>query len=182
MTVFQRLRRLLPRRPTKAVRIVTDSTADLTPELVEEFHITVVPLQVIFGEESFRDGIDLTSEEFFQRLSQSHDLPRTSQPSVGDFQAAYERLAEQTDKILSIHLSSGFSGTVEAARQGAALLGEGCRVEIIDTGVVSMAMGLAVLAAARAARDGADLETCADAAGRCWSASAWPSRSTRWST
>lgn len=164
MTIFQRLRRLVPFRPTRPVRLVTDSTADLPPEIVQELDITVVPLQVIFGEESFRDGIDLTSEEFFRRLEESRELPRTSQPSVGEFQQAYEELTAKTDRILSIHLSSRFSGTVATARQAAQAFADRCRIEVIDTGTISMAMGFAVIAAARAAREGADLETCAQAA------------------
>jgi DegV family protein with EDD domain len=163
MTLFGRLRALLPSRPARPVRIVTDSTADLPPDIAHALAITIVPLRVIFGSDSFRDGIDLTSEEFFERLPHSHELPRTSQPSVGDFHYAYEALQRETDRILSIHLSSGFSGTVEAARQAARAI-EGCRVEVLDSGTVSMALGLAAIAAAGAARDGADLEACAEAA------------------
>ncbi|MEX1255193.1 MAG: DegV family protein [Dehalococcoidia bacterium] len=175
MSIFQRLRRIFPgqeARPTEAqppspvrpVLVVTDSTADLPPELAQELGITVVPLQVIFGDESFRDGIDLTSEQFFQRLSESRDLPSTSQPSVGEFQRAYEELATRTDRILSIHLSSRFSGTVETARQAAQTLAGRCQIEVIDSGTVSMAMGLAVVAAARAGRWGAELDFCAERA------------------
>jgi DegV family protein with EDD domain len=146
------------------VQVVTDSTADLPTTDVQDLGITVVPLQVIFGEETYRDGVDLTNEEFFHRLSQAHDLPRTSQPSLGEFQQAYEELAGKTDRILSIHLSSGFSGTAETARQAAQALADRCQIEVIDSRTVSMAMGFAVIAAARAALDGADLDTCAAAA------------------
>jgi DegV family protein with EDD domain len=165
MTIFHRLRRLFPTRPARPVQVVTDSTADLPPEIVQELDITVVPLQVIFGEESFRDGVDLTSEEFFRRLGEAAELPRTSQPSVGELQQAYEELAAKTDRILSIHVSSRLSGTVETARQAAQALADRCRIEVLDSGTVSMAMGFAVIAAARAAREGADLEACAEAAG-----------------
>ena len=163
MTIFRRVRDILPKR-SRPVRVVTDSTADLPPELAAELGITVVPLQVIFGEESFRDGVDLSSEEFFRRLDQSDALPSTSQPSTGDFQRAYEELAQSTDRILSIHLSSRFSGTVEAARQAAAGIDDRCRIEVIDSGSVSMPLGLAASAAARAARDGEDLDACAERA------------------
>jgi DegV family protein with EDD domain len=173
MSIFQRLRRIISGQeappteappPVRPVLVVTDSTADLPSELAEELGITVVPLQVIFGEETFRDGIDLTSEEFFKRLSESRDLPSTSQPSVGEFQRVYEELAAQTDRILSIHLSSRFSGTVETARQAAQALAGRCQIEVIDSGTVSMAMGLAAIAAARAGRWGADLDFCAERA------------------
>ncbi|MCH8901352.1 MAG: DegV family protein [Chloroflexi bacterium] len=172
MTIFGKLRRFLPtrqaaapeRRSVSVVRVVTDSTADLSPEQAQELGITVVPMQVIFGEESFRDGIDLTSDEFFRRLKESDELPHTSQPSVGDFQETYERLAAETEQILSIHLSAGFSGTVDTARQAAQALIGRCSIEVIDSRTVSMAMGFAVIAAARAAREGAGLEACAEAA------------------
>ncbi len=162
MTVFQRLRKLLPgqKREPKLVRIVTDSTADLPAELATELGIVVVPLQVIFGSETFRDGVDLTAEEFFRRLPEEEELPTTSQPSVGEFQQVYEGLAEKTDHILSIHLSSGFSGTVGAAGQAAQTFTDGPQIEVIDSGTVSMAMGFAVIAAARAAQSGSDLDTC----------------------
>ena len=162
MTIFQRIRNLIPgqKEAPKLVRVVTDSTADLPAELVAELGITVIPLQVIFGSESFRDGVDLTAEEFFERLPQEKELPTTSQPSVGEFQQAYEALAENTDRVLSIHLSAGFSGTVGAAQQAADTLAGRCQIEVIDSGTVSMAMGFAVIAAARAAQDGDDLDTC----------------------
>ncbi len=156
--LFGRLRRRPP------VRVVTDSTADLPPSLAEELGITVVPLLVIFGHEALRDGIDLTTEEFFERLTASTELPRTSQPSIGDFQEVYQGLARQTDRIVSVHLSAKFSGTVETARLAADNLRDRCRIEVIDSRSVSMGLGMAVLAAARAARDGADLEEVAEAA------------------
>jgi len=163
MTIFRRVRDLLPKRP-RPVRVVTDSTADLPPDLASDLGITVVPLQLIFGEETFRDGVDLSSEEFFRRLERSKELPTTSQPSVGEFQQAYEELAQSTGRILSIHLSSGFSGTIGAAQQGAAALGDRCRIDVIDSGSVSMPLGLAAIAAARAARDGEDLDACEERA------------------
>ncbi len=163
MSIVQRLRRLIPGRKAsvRPVLVVTDSTADLPAQLVDELGITVVPLQIVFGQESFADGVDLTSEAFFQRLQESDELPTSSQPSLGQFFQVYEALAERTDGILSIHLSSGFSGTLATAEQAAAAADEKCRIEVIDSGTVSMAMGFAVLAAARAARDGADLDACA---------------------
>ena len=166
MSLFQRVRNLLPKAkpaavPSKPVRVVTDSTADLPPELARELGITVVPLRVIFGEQAYRDGIDLSSEEFFYRLASAKELPTTSQPSTGEFIQVYEHLAAETDRILSIHLSSGFSGTVDTAHRAAQQLIGRCTIEVIDSATVSMAMGFAVIAAARAARQGADLESCA---------------------
>jgi DegV family protein with EDD domain len=156
--LFGRFRRRPP------VRVVTDSTADLPPSLAEELAITVVPLLVLFGHEALRDGIDLTTEEFLARLTASTQLPRTSQPSIGDFQEVYQRLARETNRIVSIHLSAKFSGTVETARLAADSLRDHCRIEVIDSRSVSMGLGMAVLAAARAAGEGADLEEVAEAA------------------
>ncbi len=168
MSFLHRLRqRILPSKPQapqqaeRPVRIVTDSTADLPNELVRELGITVVPLQVIFGDKSYRDGVDISSEQFFHMLAASRDLPQTSQPSAGEFQRIYEALAGETDRILSVHLSSGFSGTVGTAQLAARELIGRCAIDVIDSGTVSMAMGFAVIAAAEAARGGADLETCA---------------------
>jgi DegV family protein with EDD domain len=169
MSIFGRVRRIFSRReaerePGKPVAVVTDSTADLPPDVVQALGITVVPLQVIFGEESFRDRIDLTSEDFFRRLKTAKELPRTSQPSTGEFLRAYETLLAQTDRILSIHLSSRFSGTFQTARRAAQELIGKAHIEVIDSETVSMAMGFAAIAAAEAARAGGDLEACAEAA------------------
>jgi len=172
MSFFQRLRERirLPKAkgpeqaPVRSVKIVTDSTADLPPEIVSELGITIVPLQVIFGDKAYRDGVDIDSEQFFRLLPNAKELPHTSQPSTGEFQRVYEDLSTQTDHILSIHLSAGFSGTLNAAQLAARALVGRCTIEVIDSGTVSMAMGFAVIAAARAARDGADLEGCEVAA------------------
>jgi len=168
MSFFQRLRQRIrppkPERPARPVKIVTDSTADLPPELVAELGITVIPLQVIFGDKPYRDGIDISSEQFFRMLAEAKELPHTAQPSTGEFQRVYETLATEADRILSIHLSAGFSGTVGTAQLAARALIGRCAIDVIDSGTVSMALGFAVIAAARAARDGAGLDACAAAA------------------
>jgi DegV family protein with EDD domain len=146
------------------VRIVTDSTADLPAEIAMELGIDIVPLQVLFGEKAYRDGLDITSEHFFEMLPKSKELPTTSQPSTGEFVRVYERLAADTGHILSIHLSAGFSGTVGTARLAARELIGRCEIDVIDSGTVSMAMGFAVMAAARTAQGGASLEACGAAA------------------
>jgi DegV family protein with EDD domain len=140
------------------VRVVTDSTADLPPEVVEALSITVVPATVIFGGEVFRDGIDLTTEQFFQKLVKSPVAPSTSQASAGAFQEAYEKLATETDTIASIHLGARFSGMVAAASIARDSLKAPCRIEIVDSKTASLGLGFAVLAAARAAKEGAGLD------------------------
>lgn len=145
-----------------SIRIVTDSTADLSPELVAEHNITVVPASVLFGDEEFRDGVDIQSREFYERLQISSALPTTSQPAPGAFRAAYEQLAaEGATEILSIHVSEKLSGTIGSARQGADGI-EGVRIEHVNSGLVTMAMGLGVIAAARAVAGGAALDEARD--------------------
>ena len=100
-------------------RVVTDSTSDVPPAWRERYGIEVVPLRVLFGAEAFRDGVDLTVDQFFDRLRQVDRLPTTSAPSPGDFASVYERLSHECDGVVSIHLSGELSGTVEAARVGA---------------------------------------------------------------
>lgn len=135
------------------VRIITDSTADLPPELVEQYGITVVPLKVFFGPVGYRDGIDLTKEEFFQRLAASKELPTTSQPTPAEFAAVYRPMLEEGAEAVSIHISSLMSGTVQSARLAKTMLNyEG--LEIIDSQVVSVVLGMVALSAARAARAG----------------------------
>jgi len=141
------------------VRIVTDSTADLSPELVEEHGLTVVPLSVLWGDEELLDGIDITSERFFKRLVREKVLPTTSQPSPGRFRETYERLiAEGATEILSIHLSQKLSGTLESARQGAEGI-TGARIIHIDSRQISLALGLGVIEAARLAHLGVSADT-----------------------
>ena len=143
------------------VRVVTDSTADLPPEVVQELGITVVPLLVLFGDESYRDGIDLSSEQFYERLATSHVLPITSQPPVGAFLETYRKLAAHTDEIVSIHITGRASGTCESALQAGKALGGPTRVEIVDSTSASMGLGFQVIAAARAAQAGARLDEVA---------------------
>ncbi|HEX9989236.1 MAG TPA: DegV family protein [Chloroflexia bacterium] len=140
------------------IAFVTDSTAGIPADLVKKYNITVVPLQVIFGTETFRDGIDLTQDEFFERLKAAKTLPTTSQPSVGDFEEAYKPLVDDpgVDSIISVHLSTGLSGTHNAASQAAERFkGEGGKkISVVDTQTVYMAEGLMVLDGIREAEQG----------------------------
>ncbi|HUS81912.1 MAG TPA: DegV family protein [Dehalococcoidia bacterium] len=147
-----------------SVRVVTDSGADLPPEVVEALSITVVPLVVLFGDEVLRDGIDLTTEQFFERLLTSPVYPSTSQPSAGVLQEAFEGLAGQTDAIVAVHVGAEFSGTVAAATLARDSLATPCRIEVVDSEGASLGLGFAVLAAARAAKAGASVEEVVAAA------------------
>jgi DegV family protein with EDD domain len=126
------------------IRIVTDSTSDLTPEAAAELGITVVPLTVTFNETTYLDNIDLDNTTFYQKLVESKDLPQTSQPSPALFQEAYTRLIEEgADAILSVHLASALSGTYQSACTARDSLPEELRqipIEIIDSKNVSYAI------------------------------------------
>ena len=140
-----------------AIRIVTDSTADLPAEVAESLGITVVPLYVHFGDEQLRDGVDISSEEFFERLQRESRTPTTSQPPAGAFRDVYRNLAADGSEIVSIHVSSKLSGTFASAQQGAAGL-EGTEVRVVDSGAASMALGMAAIAAVEAAGRGASID------------------------
>ncbi|MCY4365318.1 MAG: DegV family protein [Chloroflexi bacterium] len=145
-----------------AVRVVTDSTSDLPPALAEELNITVVPANVVIDDVTYRDGIDMTSDEFYQRLVNGPRLPTTSQPSVGTFQAAYQEILDQGDEIVSIHVSGKLSGTVNSAEQARASIGADAPVEVVDSGGASIALALIVAAAAEAAGDSSSRQELAD--------------------
>jgi DegV family protein with EDD domain len=136
-------------------KIVTDSTSDLPAEVVRELGITVVPALVQFGDRVYRDGVDLSTEEFYRKLQINSVLPRTSAPSPGTFREIYSQLAQEAEAIVSIHVSAKMSVTCDAARVGSTDLK--CPISIIDSQTASMACGLLVILAARAAREGASL-------------------------
>ena len=140
------------------VKIVTDSVADLPPQVVNELGITVVPLNVRFGTEVYRDGVDLTAEQFYDRLVHSQTMPVTSVPSPGTFAEVYDKLAEETDEILAIIVSAKLSGTYEVALQSIGLMKRKCRVEVVDSQWAVMAEGFVVMKAAKAAQVGASLD------------------------
>ena len=140
------------------VKLVTDSVADLPPQVVKELGITIIPLNVRFGEKVYRDGIDLTTEQFYKKLVESKTLPVTSVPTPVTCAEAYDKLAEETDEILAIMLSAKLSGTYEVARQSIGLMKRKCRVEVVDSQWAVMAEGFLVIKAAKAAQAGASLE------------------------
>jgi DegV family protein with EDD domain len=144
------------------IHIVTDSTADLTPDEAVALGVTIVPLTVFFGEEAFLDGIELDSAGFYDKLQKAKDLPRTSQPSPASFQETYTRLiGEGADGIISVHLSSKLSGTYQSACTARDMMPEELRkvpIEVIDSLSVSGGMALAIRKAADEAKQGLSLE------------------------
>ncbi|MCW5848768.1 MAG: DegV family protein [Anaerolineae bacterium] len=134
------------------IRIVTDSTSNMPPSWTEEYGIQVVPLQVMFGLETYKDG-HLSNEEFYARLRTAPQLPTTSQPAVGDFYSTYEKLTANGDQVVSLHISSKLSGTYSNAAQAAAMFPEGA-VTVLDTNWASIALAFMAREAARAAQAG----------------------------
>jgi DegV family protein with EDD domain len=130
-------------------RVVTDSTSDVPAEWRERHGIEVVPLRVLFGNESFRDGVDLTMDQFYDRLRQADRLPTTSAPAPGDFAQVYERLSHECDGVISIHISGELSGTVEAARVGAGSV-DGFPVRVVDSRCITICVAYLCRAAAEA--------------------------------
>src|SRR5207247_6078086 len=137
----------------RRVAVVTDSTADLLPDLVEARGITVVPLTVTLDGRSYLAGVDITAADFYDRLAASGGSASTSQPSPGRFAEVYERLLQTHEHVVSLHISSRLSGTFAAASQAAEIVGAD-RLRVVDTGMASMPLGLLVLAASAMAAAG----------------------------
>lgn len=135
------------------VHVVTDSTSDLPQELCEQLGIAMVPLYIIFGDEAYRDRKDITTSGFYEKMASSTVLPHTSQPSPADFLEVYKAISEPGDDIVSIHLSAKLSGTIQSANLAKSML-EDRRVLVVDSQSVSQGLGMAVVAAAEAARAG----------------------------
>ena len=140
-----------------AVKVTTDSSADLSPEIAQELDIGVVPIYVRFGDEVYRDGIDLDSDEFFKKLTGSTPHPVISQPTPADFSGIYSKHSGNSDGIVSIHISSKINDTCNSARLAKAVFESSCPIEVVDSTFNSGGLALVVLAAARLARAGKGL-------------------------
>jgi DegV family protein with EDD domain len=141
-----------------AVKIITDSLSDITSNMAKELGITVVPLTVLFGHESFLDRVTISTDEFYHRLIHGSVWPTTTQPTPAAFLEVYNKLAEETDEILVITLSSKLSGTYQSAMGAKGMFEKKCRIEVIDSETVAMGLGLIVISAAKKAQAGADLD------------------------
>jgi DegV family protein with EDD domain len=143
------------------VAIITDSTAYLPDEILEKYHITIVPLSIIWEENTYRDGLDIQPAEFYKRLSNSKAMPTTSQVTIASMRSAYESLLDKGYDVLGIFISSKFSGTVQSALQARDMLSNAAsKIAIVDSLSTTMAMGWPVLTAARAAQGGENLLAC----------------------
>ena len=144
------------------VKVVVDSTSDIPAQLAKEWDITVVPAYVVFGDKSYRDRLDISEDEVYTRLDQDSVFPTTSVPSPQDFADVYNKLADETDEIISIHVTSRESGVYNSALLGRELVNKKCHIEVIDSLSVAMSYGILAIAAAKEAKAGASLEKVAE--------------------
>lgn len=141
------------------VAIVTDSTAYIPQNFLDEYQITVAPQVLIWGEQTYEDGVDIQPDEFYRRLKTANIMPTTSQVTIPNFHKIFQNLLDQGKEILAILISAKLSGTIDSAIQAKGML-PGAPIEIVDSYSTAMAMGFQVLTVARAAQNGASLEEC----------------------
>ncbi len=141
------------------IALVTDSTTYLPPELAKKYNISVAPQVLIWGDQTYQDGVDIQPNEFYAKLKTAKEMPTTAQVSVASFQEIFQNLVEQDFEVLALLLSAKLSGTIQSAVQAKDLMGSaGEKVHVIDSQSVAMALGFQVLAVARAAEQGASLQ------------------------
>jgi DegV family protein with EDD domain len=140
------------------VKIVTDSVADIPEALARNLGISVIPIRVRFGDKVYRDGIDISPDQFYHKLISDSEFPHTAVPGPEEIAQVYQKLSEETDQILSVHLSAKYSAFYEAALTAKAMAPGNCRIEVIDTLSAVMGEGLLVITAAKEARNGASME------------------------
>ena len=140
-----------------AIKVVTDSTSDLPADVAESLGIEVVPLNVHFGSDVYKDRVNLMPDAFYDKLIIGDVLPTTSQPSVGEFIDVYERLGSDADGIVSVHISEKLSGTMNSARQASQQANADCPIEVVDTFQVSMGVGICAMEAAEVANSGGNM-------------------------
>jgi len=149
-----------------STKVITDSTADIPPQLVDELGIRVVPIYIRFGHQIYRDGIDLSSQEFYRMLPDAPQHPSTSQPNPEDFADVYAEEARGSDGIVSVHISSKISGTYNSAVLATRLSSDSLPIEVVDSKLNSAGLGLVAIAAARLAKTGAGFKQVVNEARR----------------
>lgn len=142
--------------------IITDSLSDITSDMAERLGVTIVPLTVLFGHEAYLDRVTITPDQFYERLVHGPVWPTTTQPTPSAFASVYEKMAEKTNEILVVTLSSKMSGTYQSATGAKPMVKKNCRIEVIDSETVAMGLGLIVMGAARQAKQGAKLKDLVD--------------------
>jgi DegV family protein with EDD domain len=136
------------------VKIIADSLGDIPADLAKKLDITIIPIHVLFGTQSFLDGVDLTTEQFYSKLVESKKLPTTAVPPLGSFIEIYDRVAKKGDEIIVLTISHKLSGTYQTAAKATEMMKTKCRIKVIDTMQVIMGEGLLVIEAAQAAKAG----------------------------
>ncbi len=144
---------------SKKIAIITDSTAYIPKQLLNQYQIHVAPQVLIWGDEVFQDGVDIQPSEFYARLKTAKVMPSTSQATPGTFHKIFSELIEQDYQVLAILLAATLSGTISSAIQAREML-PGASIEIVDSLTTAMALGFHVLEAAKAAQDGANIADC----------------------
>ncbi len=139
------------------IGIVTDTSCNFTPKQAEELGIHLIPLDIIFEDKVYTDAFEITTEEFYKKMSESDELPSTSQPAIGEFIKVYEKIIDDYDKVISIHLSGELSGTVDSARIAADKV-DSDKIIVYDTKLVSVLSRYLVLEAKRLIDQGASLD------------------------
>ncbi len=145
------------------VIVVIDSTAYIPDNLIKELNIQVIPLHLIWGDKAYKDGVDLKAKDFYPMLKAAKDVPTTSQPSPQEFIEVYKPILDKGDKVISIHISTGISGTVNSANQAKEMLASN-DIEIIDSKSTGTGLGLVALATARLAQKNGSFEECKEIA------------------
>jgi DegV family protein with EDD domain len=140
------------------IKIITDSVSDLPLKVVKDLDITVIPMNVHFGDKAYKDGVELSTEEFYKKLTNSPVLPKTSAPAPGEFAAVFDELAEKSTGILGIFLSHKFSAVYNAAFQGINLMKNKCPIELVDSKSAIMMEGMLVIEVAKKALEGTSLD------------------------
>ncbi|HTY82477.1 MAG TPA: DegV family protein, partial [Dehalococcoidales bacterium] len=144
------------------VKVVTDTLSDISFDLAAKLGVTVIPLYVRFGEEIYKDRVEITPEDFYRRLVNEPKLPSTTQPSPNDFLEVYQKLSAETDEILVVTISSKMSGTYQSACQARDLVKGKVKIEVVDSLQVALGEGLLVIAAVNAINKGANLAQAAE--------------------
>ena len=140
------------------VKIVTDTLSDISDDIARKLGITMIPLTISFGHESYLDRVEISAEEFYNRLTREPVLPTTTQPTPAAFADIYNKLAKETNEILVIVLSSKLSGAYQSAITAKSFAESDCRIEVIDSQSIIMCYGLIVITAAKMAKAGASLD------------------------
>ncbi|KON87523.1 DegV domain-containing protein [Sporosarcina globispora] len=138
------------------IKVVTDSTADLSREVIEKFDIEVVPLSIHIEGNTYLDRVDITPSEFMKKMKEADELPKSSQPPAGAFAEVYDRFGDQGYEILSIHMTGGMSGTVQSAESAAAM--SNANVTVVDSRYISKALAFQVIEAAKMAKEGKSIQ------------------------